>query len=57
VASAQALAPRTAAANRIGVKFFIPESLVFERGMAAIARAAASSRARFGDDLNGRRRR
>jgi hypothetical protein len=29
--SAQALTPKTAAANSVGVKFFIPESLVLER--------------------------
>jgi hypothetical protein len=33
VASALVHATRTVAANRIGVKFFIPEFLVFERGM------------------------
>jgi hypothetical protein len=46
VASALVHATRTVAANRIGVKFFIPESLVFSAEWAAIGRAAASSAAR-----------
>ena len=33
VPSALLHATRTVAANRIGVKFFIPESLVFDRGI------------------------
>ena len=32
--SAQALTPKTAAAKSIGVKFFIPESLVLERAIS-----------------------
>ena len=36
--SAQTPTAKTAAKS-IGVKFFIPESLIFECGMAAIARA------------------